>query len=162
MQNILGISLGSRLLGIAVLYDGTLLDFRVRTFYGKWDEKKQADIIATIEKVIVQYRITTVVLKTPKATHCSQSIQNLLDDVRLLSKQMGIKLRVCTVSCLKERYSGNKRANKQVIVQDIIRKYPQHKQLTKIHSKERSNRSAYHIKVFEAIACAEMELRTEH
>lgn len=161
MQNIIGISLGSRLLGIAVIYDGLLFDFRVRTFYGKWNEKKRTNIIATIKKAIDQYGVTAIVLKTPKPTHCSISIQELVYEIRLLSEQGGIKLAVCNIACLRERYNVKERANKGVLIQSIISKYPEHTQLAKLHVRERSNRSAYHVKLFEAIACAEMELRTE-
>lgn len=162
MQNIIGISLGSRLLGIAVIYNGTLLDFRVRTFYGKWDQVKRTAIIATIQKAINQYGITSIVVKTPKPKHCFVSIQELLQDIRVLAEQRGIKLTVCTVSCLREQYMSNERANKQVLIQAIINKYPQHKQLVSRYSKERKNRSAYHVKLFEAIACAQMQSKTEH
>lgn len=161
MRNIVGISLGTRLLGIAVVYDGTLSDFRVRTFYGKWNEKKRATIIATIQKAIDQYGIASIVVKTPKPKHSSVSIQELLHDIRLISEQRGINLQVCTVSCLRERYTASARPNKRALIQAIINKYPQHRQLVSRYSRERSNRSAYHVKLFEAIACAEMQSKTE-
>ncbi len=161
MQNIIGISLGTRLLGIAIVYDGTLYDFRVRTFYGSWNETKRSKIIAAIRKAIEQYAITALVIKIPRPKHRSLRIQELQDDIRQLSEQLGIKLTICTINCLRDRYNGNTRPNKRVLVESIISKYPQHRQLAKLNVREHNSRRAYHIKIFEAIACVERELRTE-
>lgn len=161
MQNIIGISLGTRLLGIAVVYGGTLYDFRVRTFYGSWNETKRCKIIATIRKAVEQYAVTAVVIKIPRPRHCSLRILELQDDIRQLSEQLGIKLTVCTINCLRDRYNGKERPNKRVLIDSISNKYPQHQQLAKLNIKEKNSRRAYHVKLFEAIACAEMELRTE-
>jgi RNase H-fold protein (predicted Holliday junction resolvase) len=160
MQNTLGISLGTRLMGTAILYDGELNDFRVRTFYRAWNAKKRSAMIETIRKTVERYGITRIAVKTPKPAHCTQRINELVADIRALSERLHVKLCICTISCLKKQYKGNPMENKQELVQFIIRKYPNYRQLAHLSTKERSNRSAYHVKLFEAIACAEMALRT--
>ncbi len=146
---------------MAVLYDGELSDFWINTFYGAWTPQKRGEIIGTISKAIERYGITEIVMKTPKPAHSTQSMKDLINDIRQLSDQLHIKLTACTISVLTRRYSGNSRGNKHILVQAIIRKYPQHRKLADLYMKERSNSDVYYVKIFEAIACAEMALRTE-
>jgi hypothetical protein len=162
MRNILGISVKTKHLGFAVLYDGELVDFRVRTFYGVWTEDKRNDILRTIRKAINRFGVTAIVVKAPKPAHCSNSILNILSDIEGIAEEGKIKLTLCTISELKKWYSKNEMGNKQTLIQAIIKKYPHHRQLTQLYEKEKNNRNAYYVKIFEAIACAEMAIRTEH
>ena len=155
-NNILGISLGSRLLGMAVLYDSELCDYRVRTFCGPWTDQKRREMIAAIRKTVQRYGITTFSVKTPGPSHCSPSIRALMSDIQALSVADGINLSVCTIAGLKSRQNGLTRANKMVLMEDIVRKYGHHRVLAELLSRERKNHSAYHVKLFEAIACTEL------
>ncbi len=156
MANILGISLGTRLIGMAVVYDGELYDFRIRTFYGPWTEKKRRSIVGTIRNTVQRYGVASLSVKSPKPAYCSQSINDLLSDVRQLSDELGMTVKVCTISALKERCNGTLGGNKQALIQTMVDKYPQYKQLAELYIKERDNRSAYYTKLFEAIACTEL------
>jgi len=156
MQNILGISLGTRLMGIAVLYDGELTDFRVRTFYGAWNTEKQKEMIDTIRQTINRYGITKIVVKTPKPFHCSQSINDLTSEILQLAEKLKIRIIICTISMLIRHNKENEISNKQSLIQSIIRKYPLHRQLADLYVKERKNHAPYYVKLFEAIACTEM------
>jgi hypothetical protein len=160
MQNILGISLKTKLLGMAIFYNGELSDYRVRTFYGVWTQKKRSDMNETIRKLIKRYGISAVSLKTPIPAHCSQSIRDIINDIRQLTEQLCVKLSICTISALKKLYGGNLRGNKQTLIQAIVCRYPHHPKLAQLYGRERSNRHAYHVKIFEAIACGDLALRT--
>lgn len=149
-------------MGTAVLYDGELVDFRVRTFYGVWTSEKRSDMLRTINKAVDRFGVTAIVVKAPKPAHCSNSILDILSDIERVAEQGKIKLTLCTISELKKRYSKNESGNKQTLIQAIIAKYPNHRQLAQLYAKEKSNRNAYHVKIFEAIACAELALGTEH
>jgi RNase H-fold protein (predicted Holliday junction resolvase) len=129
----------------------------VRTFYSAWNEEKRNSIARALRNEIAKYQVGTIVLKIPKHHHCSRSINELVADIWQISERLGIRLTVCTISSLMKRYSDNPRSNKQALAQAIIHKYPNHKQLAHRHRKEHSNRSKkYHIRLFEAIACAEL------
>jgi hypothetical protein len=156
MQNILGISLGTRFMGMAVMYDGELTDFRVRTFYKAWTAEKQGEMIQVLRKVVDRYGITRIVVKSPRPSHCSQNIQELLRDIQRVSAERGIQVATCTITVLKQRYMGAGRGNKQALVQAIVQKYPQHRQLAVIAGKKRSHRTLSYVKLFEAIACTEL------
>jgi hypothetical protein len=160
MQNILGISLKTKHLGLAVLYDGELADFRVRTFYGAWTVEKRGDMLRTIRKTVDRYGIAAIVLKAPQSFHCSNSILDILRDIERLAEQSGIKLSICTIDTLTKRYSGNGRGTRRTLIEAIVAKYPDSRQLARLYEKERNNRNAYHVKIFEAIACAELALGT--
>ncbi len=161
MPNTLGISLKVKHLGLAVLADGELAEFRVRTFYGAWTDEKQNDILRTIKKTVGRYGVASIVVKAPKPSHCSDSILGILKDIERLAEQLGIRLKFCTMADLTTLYADGTRSNKRQLMHAICRKYPHNKQLAHLCEKERSNKNPYHVKVFEAIACAELAERTE-
>lgn len=146
---------------MAVLAHGELTEFRVRTFYGAWSEEKRSDILRTIKKAVERYEITGIVVKAPKPTHCSDSILGILQDIEQLAGERDIKLRFCTIADLTKLYSEDERSNKRQLIHAICKKYPNHKQLAELCAKESTNKNAYHVKVFEAIACAELALKAE-
>lgn len=162
MQNILGISLKVKHLGLAVLYEGELTEFRVRTFYGAWTDEKRDDILRTIKKTIGKYEVKKIVVKAPKPAHCSDAILAILRDIERYAEQSGIRITFCTMDDLTRLYSDDGRGNKRQLIQAICKTYPNNKQLALLCEKERSNKNAYHVKIFEAIACAELALRTEY
>lgn len=161
MQNILGISLKVKHLGLAVLYGGELTEFRVRTFYGAWTDEKRHDILRTIKKKVARYEVTKIVVKAPKQTHCSDAILAVLRDIERLAEQSDIGIILCTMSNLIKLYSEDGSGNKRQLIHAICRRYPANKQLALLCEKERSSKNPYHVKVFEAIACAELAIRTE-
>ena len=161
MRNILGISLGARFVGIAVLYDGELTDFRVRTFFGAWNYNKRKEMIETITQTIKRYGIHKIVIKTPKPFHCSQSITDLTDDILQLADKLKIRVMVCTISMLTRNNKDNPVHNKQTLIQSIIRKYPTHRRLADLYEKERKKHAHYYVKLFEAIACTELAQKTD-
>ena len=81
-----------------------------------------------------------------------------MHDISRLADQYGILVATYSITCLKQQYTGTERGNKQALVQAIIKKYPDHKQLATIGAKKQSHRKLNCIKIFEAIACAEQAL----
>ena len=153
MRDILGISLGTRLVGLAVVYDDELIDFRVRKFYDVWSNEKRTEVIASITQTVKRYGIKKIVVKTPKPYHCSQSITDLTDDIIALGEQHSIRVIVCTIATILRK---NKDENKQSLMQSMLRKYSEHKQLERLYAKEQKNHAPYYAKLFEAIACTEL------
>lgn len=119
-------------------------------------------MIAAIRKVVEQYSLTTISLKTPKHTHCTQAINELVADIRALCEELSIKLCICTIVFLKQQFNGPERSNRQQLAVSIASRYPNFQHLANLCVKEGSNKHAYHMKLFEAIACADLALRTGH
>lgn len=62
-QTTLGISLGNRLLGIAVCNSSELLYFKLKDFKGRWCIQKQHAIIKYIEEIFKEYNVTNIICK---------------------------------------------------------------------------------------------------
>lgn len=156
MHNTLGISLGTRFLGMAVIYDGELTDYRVRTFYEPWSKDKKEAILETIRKTALKYGVTGIYVKTPGIGHYSPSIEALIRDLRGLSEAWDIRLATLGIIELKEQYRVNAKNNKEALVNQICQKYPEHRRLAALCKKKTVYRSLNYIKMFEAIVCAEI------
>jgi hypothetical protein len=156
MANILGISIGTRNVGLAVIRLRRLTDYRIRTFAGKWTPTKCEAIFTVIEAVIKQNSITDITLKIPPPSHCSENIRELINGINELGRWFHIEVHHCTIRDLKLPYA--EKGNKQIMVAALIEKYPELKK--EWHGGKRAQ--AYNAKLFEAIACAELALRAGH
>jgi RNase H-fold protein (predicted Holliday junction resolvase) len=154
MTHVLGISIGTRNVGMAVIKQRKLRDHRIRTFRGKWTTAKCEQITDTIEAIIKRDKITDIALKVPKPSHCSENLEELIDGIRELSDWFGIQIYVFTLPTIKAAYSADGKGTKQVIFAALVERYPQLS--GKTGSSERSR--AYCSKVFEAIVSAELAL----
>ena len=158
MANILGISIGTRNVGMAVIRLRKLTDYRIRTFAGKWTPAKCESILDIVETVIKQNGITDITLKIPPKSHCSENLDDLIDGIEELGKWFHLEVHRCTIQDIKLPYMGSERQGKQVMVAALIEKYPELKK--EWHGSKRAQ--AYNAKLFEAIACAELALRAGH
>ncbi len=156
MRDILGISLGTRLVGLAVVRKSELIDFRVRKFYDTWSIEKRIEIIDAIERTVKKHGIKKIVVKTPKPHHCSQNISDLTNDIIVLGQRHNIRVMICTIATILRKDKENTLKNKQSLIKWIICKHPDHKQLARLYAKEQQNNAPYYIKLFEAIACTEL------
>ena len=158
MDGALGISIGTRTIGFAVLYNNELLDWRIKTFPGKWTEKKQERILRMFERLLSdRYRITSITLKAPIPALCSENIMRLVKAIQKLAKSKQIHISYCTVQELKRRYMETvTRTNKEVFISALMQKYPE---LTG-YDRYRAKRQVYYTKLFEAIVCAEIAQET--
>lgn len=157
MAGILGVSLGTRLVGIAVRLDGELLDYRVRTFYGVWTEPKRRKILTFLRNMIIRYRPQVLSLKTPRPSHCTDAIKALMEDIKQLSAEYHLRYRVCIISSLARSENGLERMNKRKLMADIVRRHPLHRRLARLYEREINRQTPYYVKLFEAIVCAEIE-----
>ena len=158
MANILGISVGTRNVGMAVIRLRKLTDYRIRTFHGKWTLAKCESIWDVIERVMKDNQVTDIVLKVPPPSHSSENLIELIGGIKGLADWYGIKLHRCTIQDLKLSYSTQKKSGKQLMVASLIEKYPDLKKSW--HGGKQAK--SYNAKLFEAIACAELALRAGH
>lgn len=149
MQVRLGISPGSRHIGIAVLYNRELITWRVHTFRGKWSDAKRKTMLATLEKLFAAYAIEAVAVKVPDKLPDSFSFGQVLGVINVLCERKGITARYCTLSDIKRQFSSNEQVTKASIVSYLVHKYPE---LTTEYRREQRNQSQYYIRVFEALA----------
>ncbi|OJW84508.1 MAG: hypothetical protein BGO69_10975 [Bacteroidetes bacterium 46-16] len=149
MRVTVGLSPGSRYIGIAVLYKRELIAWRVHTFRGKWSDAKRQAMLATLEKLFAAYAIEAVAVKVSDKLPDSFSFGQVLGLINVLCERQGIKAKYCTLSDIKRQFSSNKQVTKEAIVSYLVHKYPE---LTTEYRREERNQSKYYIRVFEALA----------
>ncbi len=158
MSNILGVSIGTRNVGLAVIRKRKLIDHRIRTFAGKWTQNKCTAITDTMQQIIDRNSITQIVLKIPSPSHCSKNIQQLIDGIQETADRHRITVYRCTIKDLKCRYIEGKRSNKHEVIAALVSKYPE----LKCRCVKSKRTYLYHAKLFEAIACAELAQGAGH
>jgi hypothetical protein len=158
MANVLGISIGTRNVGLAVIKLRKLRDHRIRTFPGKWTSSKCEHITDTVEAIIKRNKITDIALKIPNPSHCSENLEELIEGIRELAGWFNAEVHTCTIQDIKLPYAVDGKGNKQVMVAALVDKYPQ--LIENLRVGKRSQ--AYNARLFEAIACAELALRAGH
>ena len=154
MAHVLGIRIGTRNVGLAVIRQRKLTDFRMRTFAGKWTSTKCRSICETVESVIKREKVTDVAVKLPPLSHCSENMKELLDGIEELCNWYGAKLHTSDLFGIKWPYTQN--GSRAVMIAALIEKYPELKK--KWGKSERAQ--AYAAKLYDAVACAQLALRS--
>lgn len=155
MAGILGLSIGTRILGLAVIHKDELIDWRVKSFKEQWSKEKHTAIVSAIERTVDTYTVTTIVCKEVPETYCTQEVQNLIEAVQQIAQERGISYISYSIEEL--RLSGmKKKATKKDVLRYTIDKHPY---LKKHYEQEQKSRQVYYTKMFEAIALAEGYIR---
>lgn len=158
MSNILGVSIGTRNVGVAIIRLNILTDYRIRTFAGKWTDRKCQSIVDVLESLIKRNAITDFTLKIPDASHCSPGITLLLKRIKELTDKYKIEIHHCTIRDINLCFTNEKHGGKKVMVASLIEKYPE----LGGNWSSNSSKQRYKARLFEAIACAELALRAGH
>lgn len=154
-EGVLGISLGTRTVGMALFLDGGLADWRIKTFWKPWSEDKQAAIIRTILDIANIHGVTKLIMKSP-VHGVPGNIYKLCIALEEAARVAGIRCHVISIHDLKRRYSDEYLTHSSVFFNRLLQEYPQLEAICT----DKQERSAYHAKLFEAIECAEYALET--
>lgn len=149
---LLGISPGTRIIGIAVIIKGELVEWKVRTFKEKWCCDKQTAILSIIDKLIEHYDVKVISLKKIDPLKSSFQLDSLVVSIEKLGIDKGINVKRYSLSDLDYDNRSGIRDGKTKLTESIVEKHPE---LKKAYLKERNNRREYYTKMFEAIAMAE-------
>ena len=147
---ILGISLGTRLIGIAVIRDDRLLHWQVRKFKGQWSPKRSEKILTFIAQFIRQHEIQAVAVKVPTKGYLSHGLIDLSAELGMYASIANLDMRSFRIHDLK-KFFAKKSLNRKEMMHSICERFPF---LETTYQKELSNRKAYHVKMFEAILAA--------
>ena len=149
---LLGISPGTRIIGLAVIIKGELVEWKVKTFKQKWCNGKQKAILAIIAKLIEYYDVKAISLKKIDPLKSSKHLDSLIDAIENLGVDKGIFVKRYSLTDLDYANRSGKRDGKVKLTERIVKKHPE---LKNEYLKERNNRREYYTKMFEAIAMAE-------
>mgnify|MGYP000846802982 CR=1 FL=1 len=144
----IGISPGTRTIGIAVIKDGTLIDWGVKIFKGEWSEEKRVRIIKSLEAYIIRYGISHMALKRIHPSRSSEALEEVVSGILTCAKRLRVKVKGYTMEELKRRCNGS--GNKNSLTSYVFQNYPEVEKTTKITK----NNFLYHLKTIEADSLA--------
>lgn len=144
---LIGISPGTRVMGLAVMHKGALLEWRVKTFKSKWSTAKQRNILNALERICVAYSVSVIAIKKLDPIRSSKQLDMLLRQFVQQSELQGRQVYRYSLADLDYEASTRKSLSEQVSAK--------HPELKQKYLRERENSSEYYTKMFEAIAIAE-------
>lgn len=153
-QNMLGISIGTRSVGIAVFRKGHLVEWQVKSFKGKMNEQKPYMISGAILKLVREYDCKEVVIRMPNKAH---NYENVILLKKHLSKSLTnrrIPIYWYSLSDIKEGLDISI-CNKQELLDWTANNYTQ---LRLVYAKEKKNKNSYYVKLFEAVAALHIHI----
>lgn len=153
---VLGISIGTRKLGVGVIKDGELLDWRVTVFKGIWSNHKLSRIIRYIELYALRYQVLSIALKVPSLIDSSPGLQPLITTVIEQCSRDQINVGTYRIEDLKRYCFPDERSNKKALTQYLLDKFPE---IYSAARKEKQNRNPYYTPMFEAIIAALVHLK---
>lgn len=153
--NTLGISLGTRSLGIAVIVENELVDWYIKTFRGAWSEQKKELIMETIDRMLERYTVNAFAVKIPDKIKHFPILVALHNDILTLAKKKEIPASSFTIYDLK-RYCGVDVTNKAELRSKVFESFPE---LKTEYNKEIEIRNAYYTKLFEATLAAQVAIK---
>lgn len=148
---ILGISTNTRLLGLAIIRKGELVEYKVHLHKSSWSPSKANEIITKLEPCVRQYCIKSCVLSTPNVYHQTEAFQKLIASLRKYFRENNIRVYSKEIKTVHSLYQTGGKKTKKALMKHLTSYYPQ---LTYYYHKELRNKNKYYIKLFEAVAVA--------
>lgn len=158
MQTVLGISPGTRSIGIALLRNGKLTDWKIQSFQGTWADTKLQRITHFVSQYVVRNKVGVIAVKIPDELPLSANYIQLVGTLNALFERKSIRPIYYTLSDLKKHHCPKEKVNKVTLAKCIVAKYPD---LLPEHHSEQSNRTSYYYKIFEAVAAAKCAMQNE-
>jgi hypothetical protein len=136
--------------GMAVIREGSLVDFKAQLYKERWSAVKAKRMIGSLHACIRDHTITSVALIIPHAHHTSQETKALIAAIKAHCRKKKIRISTYEPSAL-QRLCEASRAKKKALMKAMTLRYPE---LTHLHRKELSNKHEYYNKLFEAVGAA--------
>lgn len=149
IRKIVCLNLGTRYIGLATFQDQNLLDWRVKTFGGKWNKAKERKILSAIMDYLNSYPPDLVVLKAIDPRRSSRSLRQLEASVSALLGTQGIRVRRYTLQDLKSGLPEGASRNRRTLAEAVTKRWPA---IGRELQKEKTNRNPYYQRMFEAVA----------
>jgi hypothetical protein len=148
---ILGISIGTKSSGIAILDNGKLVAWNTLSFRNVWSERKAERIVSKYDAYLKKHRVKAVVLKIPPFTHHTEAILTLIKKVQALVVYHGCMVQYSIKAELKQALPEVR--NTKDLISHTATLYPV---LVPEQIQELANRNSYHTKMFEAVIVAHL------
>ncbi len=141
-SSILGISLGTRMVGVAVLCQGELVEWKVISFKGKWNIEKQNEIIDSIIEMLSEYTVLKIAMK---------KICPMRASLPLLQLE-----RTFLDWCVRNYYRPKQFTIEQIRSFQENNSHKLEEELNYEYNRQQQINTPYYAKVFEAVTLAQM------
>lgn len=159
MVSVLGISPGTRSIGLAVFSDNTLVHWQVKTFQKKWSEQKLKTILTALERITNRYVVSQIVCKIIHPSLKGEGLKYLLEAIDRFCYERHIVFVPCSLDdLLTVALPSGTVLSKELMADYLSLRYPE---LARELSYERVNRHPHYMKMFEAIAAVEFYKKKE-
>jgi hypothetical protein len=145
---ILGISIGTNTVGLALIKNRELTDWSIKTYNGQWSRYKEQSIVNSIINYIERNQVSVVAFKSPEDCRSSQAVKGLTKIIHKHCLRRKIGFHTVGINIIK-RVTGCK--NKHELMRFIADKYPEMRQKVKRQEKSKNH---YYFKLFEALGAA--------
>ena len=146
---ILGLSVNTRMLGLAVISGNRLVDYHIQLRKEPWTLRKRELILASLQPWCHYYSIKSVALSIAYEKQTSSQTNELLESLKSYFSEKKILLSSYSPKTLYAFYKEAKA--KKEIMRMIAEQYPE---LSFHYRKEMSNKNKYYVKLFEAVGVA--------
>ena len=146
----IGISIGTRLIGLALIKHGSLVDWRMKVFKGSWSASKHARILNVLDEYMTTNNLSQIALKRPNRARTSEGLDQLTRSIIDLAQRKKIPIRTVSIEELKDYYGSS--TTKEDLISYILKKYPEAGRTTQMTKKN----FKYHIETIEAVALADL------
>ena len=146
---IIGINPGTRYLGIAVFEGPELMDWRVKTFIGKWTKEKAERILEMMIEQIELYNINTIAIKKLHPARSSKNLNLLVLRIKRLANKNRIKVYQYSIKEPEKFFLEGEKPNKRNLADSVVAEYPM---LVYELNKEKSRKHSYYMRTIEAVA----------
>lgn len=149
-MKVLGISANSRIVGMAVVNDNTLFDFKTRLFKEGWSTVKASRIITCLLHYVREHHVTSIAIVIPHVHHQTPQSKALIEKITVSFRKKEIKVSTYSPEAF-HSFCEKTKTKKKTLMQEMATIHPE---LSYLRRKELSNKNKYYIKLFEATAVA--------
>ena len=147
---VLGISANSRIISMAIIDNGVLLDHRVHLFKEQWSESKAIRMIQTIQAFLSDFPITSIAILLPHVHYVTTQTKELFTRIQEYLSSQEYAISFYKASALHSLYETSK-TKKKALMKALTIKYPD---LRHVYRKELQNKNKHYHKLFEAVGAA--------
>lgn len=145
MTAILGISIGGRQIGIAVIKNNELIDWKTKTYAGLKKRKRIILILDSIKREVKAHKITHVALKELERF---SAVNDLVHEELKSKGRYGFRVKSFYMDDVRRVFGNSRLLGKKDMLGMITHLYPC---LLPLLEKEKKNLNPYYTRLFEAV-----------
>lgn len=145
---IVGISVSTRMLGLAIFSNSQLIEFQSKLLKEKWTDSKPGLFIANLASCTRHFTINRLVLSIPEQHYRTIEFEKLYQAIKKYAYEKKITIKEVPRPLLRKLCMPGKKKNKESEMATMVQCY---NELLPIYEKEMLNKNKYYEKAFEAV-----------